>query len=1394
MALTAAAVVLTGAAITTGSAAAAPSASPDSLNVGPHSLRHTGKAEPSRSGELPSGVPATGRYSFLLELDTPSTGRAFASKRSTSITAARTAARQQLGRVTTAQDAVIADLPVSSPVLYRTHALLSGVAVTTDVANFADLAGISGVSHVYPIAPKSFENSTAVPLQGAPQAWTGSGSLGQDTRVAIIDTGIDYTHANFGGPGTVAAYQAANAAEASAADSALFPNAKVVGGYDLVGDNYQADPGSAGYQPVPHADPNPLDCNGHGSHVGGTVGGYGEDADGGTYTGSYDESTPFDTMKIGPGMAPSAQLLAIRVFGCTGSTDMVTEGIDRAADPNQDGDTSDAVDVINMSLGSDFGSPRDADSLAANKAVEAGITVAISSGNSYDLYDVGGSPGAASKAITVAASADSTSILDGVDIDLDGSGELYGVSRSIAYSWSTKPDLSGDVVLAPADNATACTAFSPGDAAKIAGKIVLVTWTQEALECGSAARGGFLKAAGAAGFIFANSAQVMSAGITGVATIPGVLVVKSGGDAIRAALAAGKPVTATGTKTNSVTQFFPEDTDKVADFSSRGMRGNGNIKPDVAAVGASVFSTAVGTGDDGVSESGTSMASPMVAGLAALVVSAHPAWSPEQVKADIMNTAGQNLYVDGSSEPSSARYAPNRVGAGRIQAAAALTNEVLAYVADDPGAVSVSFGPVEVTAPMTATKTVTVQNTGDTAATYAASYDAITSVPGVSYAVAPASVSVAPGAKASVTVTFTVTDPTLMTHTTDPTHGREDLDGDALDTLADASGNLLLTPTTGSAPQLRVPVYSAPRPTSTMTQADTTTLPTGASTGSITLSGTGVDNGTGAERVRSIAAGLELQAISPALPDCIGTQVNLCAGLPDDRSADLKYVGYASDYPIHQNVAASTAYIAINTRAAYSTPGSKVEFDAYIDVDGDTNPELMAYTSRIPDEDLFVANLVELSTGDVVDVQPLNGALGLDLAKFDSDTLMIPLSMGVLAKYGVNESNPRIGYGVVSFASTSLGVVDAQSISVQTAELVRPMIADLYTPGISVTDAEGDGPLVLDQDSAQLSVTRNAASYKAGRGLGLMMVHFHNAVGSKAQVVAIKSTPTVAVAADPASVLRGTSTQVTVAVSDPSGFSAPTGTVQVVDTTTGTVAGSATVQGGSATVTYRPTTAGAQTLEARYLGDTAYVTASSSPTTITVSKSASGVALQVRAATVVRGTPARLKVIVADPTKIATPSGKVKVVDTATGRTVASGSLSGGQATLTYSSKKPGAVALRAVYLGNASLDSTQSSITRVTMTKARAKVGLRLSATRGKHGRVVKATVKVPTVAGVRATGKVVLKAGGHRIGTARLKGGRATITWRPGKAGAYRLSASYRGDATYTSDSSKKVVYRVF
>src|SRR5262249_38926532 len=152
---------------------------------------------------------------------------------------------------------------------------------------------------------------------------------GDGIKIGIIDTGIDYQHPMFGGTGLLADYQTNNR---TVAPDAYFPTSKVVGGYDFAGDNYNGNAATIA------ADPDPMDCNGHGSHVSGTAAGYGVKSDGTTYSGPYNEGANYAGLRIGPGTAPGASLYGIRVFGCGGGTNLTVQGIDWAMDPNGDND------------------------------------------------------------------------------------------------------------------------------------------------------------------------------------------------------------------------------------------------------------------------------------------------------------------------------------------------------------------------------------------------------------------------------------------------------------------------------------------------------------------------------------------------------------------------------------------------------------------------------------------------------------------------------------------------------------------------------------------------------------------------------------------------------------------------------------------------------------------------------------------------------------------------------------------------------------------------------------------------------------------------------------------------------------------------------------------------
>ncbi len=202
----------------------------------------------------------------------------------------------------------------------------------------------------------------AIELIGAPVVWATFGNRGEGIRVGIIDTGIDYFHPALGG--------------------GFGSGFKVAGGYDIIND-----------------DGDPMDDDGHGTHVAGIV------------------AADADSIK---GVAPHAILYAYKALDATGrglDSDII-EAIERTVDPDQNEDDADRLDVVNLSLGRDKGSPTDPTSVAVDNAVQLGIVFCVAAGNSGGRTPVQGkednyffdgsqtinSPGTAERAITVGAS------------------------------------------------------------------------------------------------------------------------------------------------------------------------------------------------------------------------------------------------------------------------------------------------------------------------------------------------------------------------------------------------------------------------------------------------------------------------------------------------------------------------------------------------------------------------------------------------------------------------------------------------------------------------------------------------------------------------------------------------------------------------------------------------------------------------------------------------------------------------------------------------------------------------------------------------------------------------------------------------------------------------------
>ena len=1162
-------------------------------------------------------VGAKGQVDVMIELEAAPASAAFGQARARGTTAAKTASRNQTAAIKRAQAAVESQFGASATkarTLYRAHALYSGVAVRTDASKVQALAALPGVKAVHRITPKQASNSSSVPLIGAPEVWKGRGETGQGVRVGVIDTGIDYTHADFGGPGTKAAFEAASAS------NTFKPTAKVVGGYDFAGDAYNPSEGVG----VPVPDPNPIDCEGHGSHVSGTTAGLGVNKDGSTYTGGYSSDIDPASLSIGPGVAPGASLYALKVFGCDGDTSVVGQALDWAADPNGDGDLSDRLDVVNMSLGSSYGSPDDPDAVASNNLAALGTVVVASIGNSGDVYEVGGSPGNATRVLGVAASDDGNDVVDGLKVDspadiepadtVDGKQDnIFAALKSVAYDWANKPGVTNTDVVTLGDwtqppsatnNTDACSPLSADDATKVAGKVVMTMWLDgTGRRCGSAGRGLNARNGGAAGVIYGSDVNSFSAGVTGDTVIPAMLLVNQGTEAIKSQLDATPSVpvkvTMTNELRNSVTIINKGAIDQLAGFSSRGIGVAGNVKPDVAAPGVTTFSVAVGTGNEGIAESGTSMASPHVAGQAALVRGAHTNWSVEEVKAAIMNTATQDVFV--GPNHTGAVYGPERVGSGRVKVADSVNTSTLAYVKDTPGAVSVSFGPVAVTAPTTTlTKTVKVVNKRPTgSAAYTIAYQAAHPAYGVKYTFSPSQLSLPAGGSADVKVTATITKANLRV-AQDPTTSPDPLGLDLQRSFrADASGRMVLTPvgaTTGGA--LRVPVWSAPRPASVMSSTGNATVSGGSSVkwGNLTLTGTGVDQG-GDSGYQSSVSAVQLQGMSSKMASCSSTLVTKCIAFADDRSADLRYVGAGSDYNMAGNLDDSTLTFAVNSWGPWRTPASYTEFDVMLETDAtNPGPDAAVYNTRVSttdDYDYFLSELVDLressdTYGEVLDDQLLNGIDGsFDTNVFNSDSLVLPVSLGVLADAGlVKDATAKLKYWVESYTAEA-GAVD--TIGSSTA----PMTISVGSPALS---AFGDYWTLLNTDlpGQVLRIRRNDAAYATDKPIGLMLVHHLNTDGLRSQVVRVKAATSTTLAANDRDFGYGYRPTLTATVAP----SLATGTVTFMDGTR--TLGTATVKGGKATFTAPVLAKGTHSLKAVYGGSTVYLSSTSAALSVVV--------------------------------------------------------------------------------------------------------------------------------------------------------------------------------------------------
>lgn len=725
------------------------------------------------------------------------------------------------------QDALLRRVRALDPdaqVLATTQVVLNAVFVEVDPAVLPDLAQDPAVERIAPIGTYQLDLSTTVPYIGA-AAVQSTGVTGEGVKVAVLDSGIDYTHAALGGSGDVAEFEANDPA---VVEPGSFPTAKVVGGYDFVGSVWPDGPEAP--------DPDPLDDGpqrGHGTHVGHIIGGEG-------------------------GVAPGVDLYAVKVCSsvatsCSGLA--LIQGMEFAVDPDGDGKLSDRVNIINMSLGSDYGQPFDDDlSAAVDNATAVGVLTVASAGNGGDKPYISGTPASAPTALSVAQ----TAMPEGVMPMLEVAGQTY---PAVWQPWSAPLEerVAGPVQYGDGagGNLNGCAAFEAGS---LAGKVVLVDRgdCNFSLKAFNVQEGGGVVAI--IGLVDGSAPFEGGDGGEGPITIPSFMVSMATAQVLRANIvgtAAFDP--ATGVPLAG----------SVVGSSSRGPQHEDTtlIKPEIGAPGASMSAVA-GSGTGEGPFGGTSGAAPMVSGAAALVLDASggakatPGGKPGgrsvghgltalEVKSLLMNNAETDVVNDavtGEKAPIS------RIGGGEVRVDDAVDAPVVAWDADVPSA-ALSFGYVEVTDTVTLTRTVAVRNIANKARTYTVTPTfrfADDERNGAVTVQTPARVTVKPGKGRDTTFTVTLTVDGSKLRGNSMSSGSDGADPSVL-TLDEYDGYLVLD---DGSDRLTLPWHVLPRKAAEVT-ASPGTLTGGDQV--VTLDNTGV----GTAQVDSFS----LLATSPDLPE-----------------------------------------------------------------------------------------------------------------------------------------------------------------------------------------------------------------------------------------------------------------------------------------------------------------------------------------------------------------------------------------------------------------------------------------------------------------------------------------------------------------------------------------------
>jgi len=481
----------------------------------------------------------------------------------------------------------------------REFAVVSnGVVIKLNGERLDHVATGPGVSRVYRSFLVRPAMTVSLGLIKADAVWSSAGgrfNAGSGIKIGIIDTGIRDDHPAFDCKGPIT--------------------------HDVFASGEAAPPGNR-----------PVIVFNHGTHVAGTVAGCVLNLDGpedGPTSGTWSGVAPGATLhdyNVFPGFGAG-----FRAFGGSAFSHDICAALEKAV--------ADEMDVVNMSLGGGVQGPHDLLAECTNATADAGVVPAVAAGNSGPGDSTVESPGSAAGALTAGASTNPHFV--GIPASVVGKGTFGAALGDFA---NFVPAITAEYsVTTPANG---CTAISTA----LTGKIALIdrgvcTFTTKIRNAQNAGAVGVLIVNNVAG----DPVGMAHDGTDPKPTVPAAMLGKNDGNGI-------KPSGTASVNGTAPAEFITSNADIIAGFSSRGPTPfTYLIKPDVTAPGVNVYSSVFNEEEPAelgfAYFQGTSMATPHVAGAAALLLDLHPGWSPADVKSALANTAKRPVtdHVNGTA-------------------------------------------------------------------------------------------------------------------------------------------------------------------------------------------------------------------------------------------------------------------------------------------------------------------------------------------------------------------------------------------------------------------------------------------------------------------------------------------------------------------------------------------------------------------------------------------------------------------------------------------------------------------------------------------------------------------------------------------------------------------------